>query len=57
MIKMFSYGGICICVFGNFVSVYFCIFVRDSYLYFSVFVIIIIFLDALASLRPILFSE
>jgi hypothetical protein len=34
MIERFAFDGICICVFGYFVSAYFCIFVRDSYLYF-----------------------
>ena len=34
MIERFAFDGIRICVFGYFVSAYFCIFVRDSYLYF-----------------------
>ena len=34
MNERFAFDDICICVFGYFVSAYFCIFVQNSYLYF-----------------------
>ena len=34
MNERFAFDDICICVIGYFVSVYSCIFVKDSYLYF-----------------------
>ena len=34
MNERFAFDDICICVFGYFVSAYFCVFVQNSYLYF-----------------------